>query len=398
MRYYTKYKNIENAIADFSTAATAFSGYTNRLNNVKSALGSFPSFQNYRSSVNERSSMLSTISKSSTNVGKCLENIRIGYISAEQLSHRSLSKTVERKVGKGLNVKSFIVSRIKNRIITAYKIGIGAVKTTKKVTSKIRGWIGPGGRYEGAWKAVTSTTKLITGAVLLATSVATGNPLGVIYGANMLINAGADLYNIDKKRYDKVGKTNVLKKVMVTGGEMKGAVAGTAIGYVIGGKEGAKTGAKIGKSVGSKVGSVAYHAGEIYAVASVGKTVVKSKPGNINNALSVKGHDYTTIKELTKLPNSYKYTKEAIDFVDAVAKDEVASYATGKIISGASKELSSVNYGKHGLSEDAMKEVLKNPSSAIETDVVGLIDEVARKGASEIGKAASKPNAPIKSP
>ena len=241
---------------------------------------------------------------------------------------------------------------------TAYNVGSKAVQVAGNVASRIQQEIGPGGRFEAAWKAVVTTTKLIGGATLLATSVATGNPLGIVYGANLLINASADLWNINKGDLDKVGKTNVLKTAMKTSGEVIGENLGAGIGYIVGGDEGARTGATIGKSAGSKAGSFLYHAGEIYAVASVGKTVVS---GN------------KTVSELTKI-GSYEATKKVIEGVDAVAKDEVVGWVAGQAVSKFTGDY-----------------IKKDTDMQKELDVFNeVVEKGGEKVAEELGKATSK--------
>jgi len=325
MKYNIKYKTMETAVADISIVTRNLENYGQRLGKVKTVIGSLPSLENLQGSINSRVITISNIVGASIRTGKCLDNVRVEYINAELRAKQFINGLSKKAVGAAavgvVKVRSFAWDLIKKRALVRYNAGVKAVKAAKNVSSKIKGWIGPGGRYEGAWKAVTTTVKLITGAALLATSVATGNVLGAVYGANMLIGAGADMYNINRKEYDKVGKTNLLKTAAEINGQMYGVVIGAGVGYVVGGRDGARTGATIGKSVGSAVGTVAYTAGEIYAVASVGKTVIGKN----------------TVSELTN-PKSYKYAKEGIEFVDSVAKGETASWATGKIVGEAAKD------------------------------------------------------------
>ncbi|MDR2591055.1 MAG: hypothetical protein LBC71_08745 [Oscillospiraceae bacterium] len=203
----------------------------------------------------------------------------------------------------------------------AKNVGKKAVIATKNVVSAIKDEIGPGGRFEGVLKAVVTTTKIISAATLVAVSVATlpVNPmavLGIIYGVNALIGAGADLYHIDKGNYEKVGDSNILKTGLKTMGGAVGTGVGASVGYIVGGAEGAKTGATIGKSAGSMIGSIVYTAGEIYTTASVGKTVIAGSK---------------TVSELTK-PRTYETLKDVIKGVDAISKGEFASFAAGKIV------------------------------------------------------------------
>lgn len=332
MSYETRYKEMQGASGGIMGFASDLNGFATRLSTIRSQMQSTSALAHFRSAVGNRANAVRALSSTSSKAGKCLDSAREEYLSGEKKAHGAIAKTTlpsgfVSAVGVGAvvctgatatnssTVKSDWWDKIKAGAKAAYSTGAKAVKAGSNVVSKIKKEIGSGGRFEGAWKAVTSTTKLVSGAILLTTSVATFNPIGMAYGANMLISSGHDLYQISEGNYNKVGDLDLLKSAVTKTTEAAGVVAGAGIGYLVGGAEGAKTGATIGKSAGSKLGSIAYTAGGIYASASVGKTVV----GN------------ATISELTKVP-VYDSVKDISKAIDAVAKDEFAGYVAGKFV------------------------------------------------------------------
>ena len=342
-RYNVKYKDLQKQATSLQSIGKTLASFESKLNSIANAMdGRDSSMASLKTQIKNSAKQLPSLSNRLTSGGAAVSSISALYLSEEKLAYGNLTQvkkvTMGMVAGSGAvgalilatgvavvsgatvvntkNVKSFLWNRIKDRATATYNAGVNVVKTTNNVVSWIKDKIGPDGKYEGVWKAVTTTTKLITGATLLATSVATGNPLGIIYGANMLISASADLYYIDKGNLDKVGKTDILKSAMKTGGEVIGENFGAGIGYIIGGDEGARTGATIGKSAGSTVGSIVYTVGGIYAAASVGKTVVS---GN------------KTVSELTKI-SSYSATKKVIEGADAIAKGEIVGFVAGEVV------------------------------------------------------------------
>ncbi len=424
-KYNVKYRDLQNQTASLQSIAKTLASFESRLNSIVNAMdGRNSSMASLKTQIKNAAKQIPTLTNQLNSGSTAISSISAVYLTEEKLTYSNITQI--KNVTMGLLIESAVVGalinttgvdvytgatvantnttkaswwdKVKGGATAVYNVGKKAVQATGKIVSKIQEEIGLGGRFEGTWAAVKTTTKVIGSSVLIATSVASlalGNPtgvLGVVYGVNSLIGASADLYHIDKGNYDKVGKINLLKTGMQKAGEMVGENLGAGIGYIIGGDEGARTGATIGKSAGSVVGTIAYTAGGIYAAASVGNTVVRSNSGNITNSLVVKGTEYTKISKLTKLPKTYNNTKEVIDFVDAVVKNEIPSYVTGKFIGEVADGLSSTKYGEHGLSNEAMKEILREPGfTTIETDKAGISDEFIKKGFEDIMEHVIKP-------
>jgi hypothetical protein len=231
------------------------------------------------------------------------------------------------KAGSGVassakNVFNFGKSAVVGAGRVVYNVGKGAIKATGDVISVIKTEISPGGRFEGVWKAVVTTTKIISAAAFTVCAIvsipATGpvGVLGAVYGLNSLIGAGADAWNIDQGNYDKVGKVNPLKTTLQKTSEIAGAGIGTGVGYLVGGAEGAKTGATIGKATGSVVGTLAYEAGKIYTGVKVGSTVISDS----NDV-------YSKMKDVMKIANAskaYGYTEKAVKWINNPAEEVIS--------------------------------------------------------------------------
>lgn len=417
-QYSIKYRDLLNQADSLQSIGITLASFEGRLNSIANAMdGRDSSMATLKTQLRNAAKSVPLLSNKVISCSAGVSSITAIYLNEEKTIHNNIAQvksvTAGSMVGNaavgavigtvGLRTGATVVSTkttkaswwdkatsgIKSGAKAVYNVGIKDVKARVEVYSKaisvIQKELGSGGHLEGAWKAVASTTKFVSGAFLFTVSVATLNPLGIAYGANMLISSGHDLHQISKGNYDKVGDLNILKTFMQKTGEVVGENLGAGIGYIVGGDEGVRTGATIGKSAGSMVGSIAYTVGEIYAVASVGKTVVCAKSGSINNALYVKGSEYTTIKELTKLPEAYKTAEKIIGAVDAIAEDNILGYIIGEVADG----LSNTKYGKHGLSTEAIKDIIKGSGSSV--DKAGLADEVIKKGFKEIMDHVVKP-------
>ena len=405
--------NVNGVVSSSSSANTAMNKVIAAKNNVSDLRLQVDDKIRNRNSIetrlNSTSQLLGSIEKRIKNIRDFAESGSIRYQNTDNnVKTKGVvvltsivgikSSNMDLTTGTVAQTKSNWWDNFKSGANDVYNVGKNAVRATGKVVSKIQEEIGSGGRLEGAWAAVKTTTKVIGASVLIATSAASivlGNPmgvLGVVYGVNALIGAGSDLYHIDRGNYDKVGSVNLLKTGVQKAGEVVGENLGAGIGYIVGGDEGARTGATIGKSAGSVVGTVAYTAGGIYAAVSVGNTVVRASSGNIQNSLSVGNTDFTKMSQLTKFPKAYSYSKDTIEFVDAVASGNIISYATGKVAGEIHDGLSSAKYGEHGLSNEAMKEILREPGHAtIEIDKAGISDDFIKKGFGEVMEHIVKP-------
>jgi len=91
VKYYAKYKAMENIVVDLNSVSKTMGNYANRLNRVNSSLGFDKSLSNIRNNISSRANAVNRIINASNHLKTGISNIRLEYMNGEQNAYNKLN-------------------------------------------------------------------------------------------------------------------------------------------------------------------------------------------------------------------------------------------------------------------------------------------------------------------